>query len=107
MQELVVRLTTLDPEVSESLKVIAYFDALVEGHASMEVPLRGAAVLTECAAGCTTWAVPSPGDHAILVHITGRRSPTAPADAGRPALAGTAFGRLGRRGLARARGPVS
>lgn len=52
MQELVGRLTALDPEASESLKVIAYFDALVEGHASIDVLLRGAAVLGGCAAGC-------------------------------------------------------
>jgi len=51
MQELVGRLTALDPEASESLKVIAYFDVLVNGHASMEVLLRGAAVLGGCTAG--------------------------------------------------------
>ncbi|MGA1835989.1 helix-turn-helix domain-containing protein [Herbiconiux sp. 11R-BC] len=51
MQELVGRLTALDPEASENLKVIAYFDALVEGHAALDVLLRGAAVLTGCAAG--------------------------------------------------------
>ncbi len=51
MQELVGRLTALDPQASESLKVIAYFDALVDGHANPEVLLRGAAVLSGCAAG--------------------------------------------------------
>ena len=51
MQELVGRLTALDPVASESLKVIAYFDALVDGHATPEVLLRGAAVLSGCAAG--------------------------------------------------------
>lgn len=51
MQELVGRLTALDPEASEGLKVIAYFDALVDGHANAEVLLRGAAVLGGCAAG--------------------------------------------------------
>lgn len=54
MQELVGRLTSLDPEASESLKVIAYFDALVDGRASLEVLLRGAAVLGGCAAGFVT-----------------------------------------------------
>jgi hypothetical protein len=53
MQELVGRLTALDAEATESLKVIAYFDALVDGHASTEVLLRGAAVLSGCAAGFT------------------------------------------------------
>lgn len=51
MQELVGRLTALDAEATETLKVIAYFDALVDGHASIEVLLRGAAVLSGCAAG--------------------------------------------------------
>jgi hypothetical protein len=51
MQELVGRLTALDPEASESLRVIAYFDALVDGHAGIEVLLRGAAILSGCAAG--------------------------------------------------------
>ena len=50
MQELVGRLTALDPEASESLKVVGYFDALVGGQVSVEVLTRSAAVL----AGCTT-----------------------------------------------------
>lgn len=68
MQELVGRLTALDPEASESLKVIAYFDALVEGHAGLEVLLRGAAVLTGCAAGFTS------GPTAMRVDEAGRRA---------------------------------
>jgi hypothetical protein len=51
MQGLVWRLRALDPEASESLKVIAYFDALVDGHASAQVLLSGAAVLSGCPAG--------------------------------------------------------
>ncbi len=51
MQGLVWRLKALDPEASESLKVIAYFDALVHGHASAQVLLSGAAVLSGCPAG--------------------------------------------------------
>lgn len=51
MQELVGRLTALDATATESLKVIAYFDALVDGHANVEVLLRGAAILSGCAAG--------------------------------------------------------
>ena len=54
MQELVGRLTALDPQASEGLKVIAYFDALVDGHAGAEILLRGAAVLSGCAAGFTS-----------------------------------------------------
>lgn len=74
MQELVGRLTALDPEASESLKVIAYFDALVDGHASVEVQLRGAAVLSGCAAGLTK------DDTTVAVDLDGRRvaTPIAP-----------------------------
>jgi hypothetical protein len=54
MQGLVWRLKALDPEASESLKVIAYFDALVDGHASAQVLLSGAAVLSGCPAGYLT-----------------------------------------------------
>ena len=51
MQELLGRLTALDPEASQGLKVIAYFDALVDGHATPEMLLRGTAVLSGCPAG--------------------------------------------------------
>ena len=51
MQELAGRLTALDPEASESLRVIAYFDALVAGGAGMESIARAAAVLSGVAAG--------------------------------------------------------
>ncbi|MGG7510121.1 helix-turn-helix domain-containing protein [Plantibacter sp. YIM 135249] len=51
MQELAGRLGALDPEAGESLKVIAYFDALVNGRADAAALLRGAAVLTGCAVG--------------------------------------------------------
>jgi hypothetical protein len=54
MQGLVWRLNALDPEASEGLKVIAYFDALVDGHASAHVLLTGAAVLSGCPAGYVT-----------------------------------------------------
>lgn len=53
MQELVGRLTAVDAEATETLKVIAYFDALIHGHATTEVLLRGAAILSGCAAGQT------------------------------------------------------
>ena len=51
MQELVGRLTALDPEASESLKVVGYFDALVGGQVSVDVLVRSAAVLAGCPAG--------------------------------------------------------
>lgn len=51
MQELVGRLTALDPEASDTLKVVSYFDTLVAGGVGIETLLRGAAVLTGTIAG--------------------------------------------------------
>jgi PucR C-terminal helix-turn-helix domain len=51
MQELVGRLTALDPEASETLKVVSYFDTLVGGGVGLEALLRGAAVLSGTNAG--------------------------------------------------------
>jgi hypothetical protein len=53
MQELVGRLTALDPEASESLKVVGYFDALVGGQVSVDVLASSAAVLAGCPVGVT------------------------------------------------------
>jgi hypothetical protein len=50
MKDLVGRLAALDPDAGAALKVIAYFDALVEGRAGLEPIVRGAAVLAGCAA---------------------------------------------------------
>lgn len=69
MQELVGRLTAVDAEATETLKVIAYFDALVDGHATTEVLLRGAAILSGCAAGQTV------AGRTLRVDATGARSP--------------------------------
>ncbi|MFB2599681.1 helix-turn-helix domain-containing protein [Herbiconiux sp. P17] len=83
-------MTALDPEASESLKVIAYFDALVEGHAGLEMLLRGAAVLCGCAAGFTTSAPNAPNAPTMRVDARGQRRRTgepttpAPAAAGEP-----------------------
>ena len=51
MQELLGRLTALDPSARETLTVISYFDALIESHATSEMLVRGACILTGCAAG--------------------------------------------------------
>lgn len=51
MQELVGRLTALDPEASETLKVITYFDALVGAGAGLDALLRAAATLSGVTAG--------------------------------------------------------
>lgn len=51
MQELVGRLTALDPEASESLKVVTYFDTLVTAGAGLDGVVRGAAALSGAVAG--------------------------------------------------------
>lgn len=51
MQDLLGRLTALDPDASETLKVVAYFDALVARSVGMESMLRGAAVLSGATVG--------------------------------------------------------
>ncbi|RZU65596.1 hypothetical protein EV379_1930 [Microterricola gilva] len=51
MQELLGRLTSLDPDASASLKVIAYFDALVAGDVRVEALVRAAALLSGTVAG--------------------------------------------------------
>ena len=51
MRELVGRLTALDPAASESLKVVAYFDALVGHGVGLDGVLRGAAALSGVIAG--------------------------------------------------------
>lgn len=71
MQELVGRLTAVDAEATETLKVIAYFDALIHGHATTEVLLRGAAILSGCPAG------QSVGGKTMRVDATGARSAAA------------------------------
>lgn len=74
MQELVGRLTAVDAEATETLKVIAYFDALINGHATTEVLLRGAAILSGCPAG------QSVGGKTMRVDATGARSAGVPGD---------------------------
>lgn len=51
MQELMGRVTALDAGVTQSLKVISYFDALVSGGVNLETLVRGAASLTGAVAG--------------------------------------------------------
>jgi hypothetical protein len=75
MQQLAGRLTALDPEASATLKVVSYFDILVEHEAGVETMLRGAAVLGGCPAGF------HPGQDATAL----RMSPDGrPLPAGRP-----------------------
>lgn len=51
MQGLVWRLTALDPAASESLKVITYFDTLINSRANADMLIRGAAALCGCPVG--------------------------------------------------------
>lgn len=51
MQELVGKLSALDPEASESLKVIGFFDKLVSAQATVASLARSAAVLAGAPAG--------------------------------------------------------
>ncbi|WP_413332100.1 helix-turn-helix domain-containing protein [Brevibacterium sp. GP-SGM9] len=51
MQELVGKLSALDPESSESLKVIGFFDKLVSSQANLAALARSAAVLAGVPAG--------------------------------------------------------
>jgi hypothetical protein len=92
MQGLVWRLKALDPEASESLKVIAYFDALVDGHASAQVLLSGAAVLSGCPAGYVT------DGNSVRVDASGTKTAVVPPAPGEPdgGWPGHAFGDGGR-----------
>lgn len=83
MQELMGRVTSLDPSVSESFTVIAYFDALVAGGVNLETLVRGAAALSGAVAGLET------AGRVIRVDASGRRLADAAAggpSAGWPAL---------------------
>ncbi|MGW8482534.1 helix-turn-helix domain-containing protein [Microbacterium sp. NPDC055903] len=51
MQDLLGRLTALDPDASETLKVVSYFDALVARSVGAESMLRGAALLSGATVG--------------------------------------------------------
>lgn len=51
MEELAGRMTALDPAAGASLKVVAYFDALVAGGVGLDGLLRGAAALSGVSAG--------------------------------------------------------
>jgi len=51
MKELVGKLSALDPEAGDALKVVTYFDTLMDGHVSIETLVRGAATLAGAPAG--------------------------------------------------------
>src|SRR5688500_11634896 len=53
MKDLVVRLAALDADAGAALRVIAYFDSLVEARAGLQSIVRGAAMLADCPARLT------------------------------------------------------
>lgn len=69
MQELLGRLTALDPEASETLKVVSYFDALVANEVGVPSLVRGAAALAGATVGCRL------RDRATRMSATGENLP--------------------------------
>src|SRR4051812_44422408 len=53
MKDLAVRLAALDADAGAALRVISYFDSLVEARAGLQSIVRGAAVLADCPARLT------------------------------------------------------
>lgn len=51
MRNLLSQLRAVDPETTDKLQIIAFFDSLLESRAGLEAVLRGAAALAGCAAG--------------------------------------------------------
>ncbi|MET8468694.1 hypothetical protein ABZY90_12050 [Streptomyces sp. NPDC006422] len=51
MHQLVGRLNSLDPQASETLRIVSYFDVLLTRGAGLDGLLRGAAVLSQTVAG--------------------------------------------------------
>lgn len=51
MQELLGRVSAIDPEAGAAIKVVTYFDALVGSRTGLEAVVRAAAVLAGCTAG--------------------------------------------------------
>lgn len=71
MEKLIGQLDTLSPDAGAGIRVISYFDSLVDGHAGFEAFLQGAAILTGCPVG-----VYAPCQHMRLrVDSTGLRTP--------------------------------
>lgn len=74
MQQLVGRLTALDPEASATLKVVSYFDTLVGHEVGVETLLRGASVLSGCPVGYD----PGKPTARLRVSPAGQRLPAGP-----------------------------
>ncbi|MDH6136458.1 hypothetical protein P3T37_005886 [Kitasatospora sp. MAA4] len=92
MEELLERLSAVDPAAESAVRVIAYFDALVAARAGLDPFVRAAAVLTGCPAG-----LHDPDRHVHLrIHPDGHRLDPGPADRTWPSvrLADTADGHV-------------
>lgn len=51
MQGLMLRLSELDAHAANSVRVIGFFDRLLERRASLDIVMRSAAALAECPVG--------------------------------------------------------
>ncbi|EPD91873.1 hypothetical protein HMPREF1486_04832 [Streptomyces sp. HPH0547] len=78
MHHLVGRLSALDPEASETLRIVSYFDVLITRGAGLDGLLRGAAVLSGTVAGAEVRGRVSrrdPDGHPVTAAGETRRSP--------------------------------
>lgn len=71
MRELLGRVSAIDPEAGAALRVISYFDALIEANAGLEATVRAASAL----AGCAVGILARNGRTNIRVEPDGRRVP--------------------------------
>lgn len=85
MQEFAGRITALDPDAGESLKVIAFFDALVAGGAGAESIVRGMVMIGGAAAGAVI------RDRIVRIDADGGRAPVTEIGEWPSAVAGDAI----------------
>ena len=108
MKGLLLRLSALDADAEAAVRVIAYFDRLVESGATTREAVRATAALAECAAGWadatgTTYRV-APDGAELPAEAPGEPSRSVPVD---PAGASAAGGSAARVWLERAGGSAS
>ena len=71
MKELLGKLSALDPEAGDALRVVGYFDTLMDGRVGVETLLRGAATLSGVPVGYRNGAI------SVRVLADGQRAPSA------------------------------